>query len=270
LVTLSCLVSFLLAAQWWETTDPAQWDENQCLKILLDSPWVQESSLVRMRAGISRERPLSPGDRATLNTFGGLQFAKPMKPSIGNGEFGSSSDSSGEVGIYSGGESDFAVFFRVLITSAEPVQLAINRLRNLDGPKLTEMARLEERESPRFISVQVGYFSDPPGHNSLQEFIAVFRRETAESLRSRTYLAAHGLKVMVRPEVYSPPSETVPFPVFRFPRYDASGKPYFDGSGSSILFHTELDILDRGASQTHVIDVKFKTTNMKFKSNFAI
>ncbi len=178
-------MSLLLAAQWWETTDPAQWNEQQCLEVLQESPWVHETSVVRMRAGTFAERPFKPGDQSPRNKFGGEFWDEPMNPSIGNGEFGSSSDSTGELGTYSVGESDFADFFRVLITSAEPVQLAIDRLRSLDGPKLAEMARLEEREASRFISLQVGYFSDPPGHNSLQEFDAVFRRETAESLRRR-------------------------------------------------------------------------------------
>jgi hypothetical protein len=76
-----------------------------------------------------------------------------------------------------------------------------------------------------------------------------------------------------------------------FPRYDKSGKPFFDESSEIILFHSEFDIrgasdpgsggrnlqfgyrpdyADPGVASITVIDLKFKAGKMKFKGRLSI
>jgi len=272
---LACLASLLFAADFWESQAPGRWSERQCLKLLRDSPWVRDEVVTR----VSRVSPMSH------------PAALPTRSTFGNGEFGQSTGTAGDLGTGSIGDREVTNTFRVVFRSAQPIRLAAERLDALTGTDRTQSGTVAGTDPAEYVCVEISYFSNPPGHNSLVDVDSFFRRATVETLRNQTYLADKSLDVTIPLEAYRPPSDQEPAARFLFPRYDESGKPFFDESTKTILFHSELDIrgpngsgsggrnlqfryspdyTDPGAASNTVIDLKFKAGKMKFKGRLSI
>lgn len=166
-------------------------------------------------------------------------------------------------------ETTEIIYFRVL--SARPVRMALARLQLLERPDDEALRQQVEAflASPQGdqIVIQISYKGIPGTTPQLHELHRFFGQATLAAFHGNTTLSSKEVTVPIRE--YLPWGPDRPNAAFVFPRYDESGKPYFDGSEDSITLRSEFEVPMTDGTREYAIHVKMKPKEMVFQQEFA-
>lgn len=187
--------AFLLAKKFWEEKPYLEWNHDQAVSILLDSPWSQSQTFGQSQLSGARS-PASPGEPSS-----------PTSPE---------SNTSGPVprlGEIRSGDFSVSRQYYVRFQSASPVRMALARMAMLRGRVSEQQARqfVETAPFPGYIVVVV---SLAPGQERTE-----LDTVTTDLLKNSTYLLLKKSKQRVYLERYVSPQEAnANEGIFLFPR----------------------------------------------------
>jgi hypothetical protein len=211
----------------WKNKDPQAWDQKDVQKILNDSPWAKQ-----LQFGIAPDGSLS-SNVASVGSSGISEISGPAsggtKGGVGNG-----------AGPYPGTGSQAPVAatastpltkFTVCWRSSVTVREALVREKEL-AHLLPDAARREL--AAKYDSYQVAISGGD---------LRAFSRESAEALKTRSYLLARSAKQIIQPSnivVETRPDGSVLAVVFEFPKKSAAGEPTIAPNEKSVEFGTKV------------------------------
>lgn len=226
----------VLADDFWNKNPYMKWTAKQCDALITKSPWAIPYAL-------TSDNTPAPMSRAVISGAPAVSFPK------------------GDAG-----DHQVHLFLQIRFVTAQAIKAAIGRMRLLANPRHPSLSQEVEgylnQPPPGQIIVEVTFNSRPAGHSSLRPIEAFFRTNTLEQLRKKIYLSHSKSNTYLELIHYIPPGEGQPGALLFFPRYDESGKPYFDGAEKSILLRLETDFV--------VVEQEFYPKEMFFKGEFTI
>ena len=243
-VAVTLLAGILSAAEIWDKADYTAWSQKDCEQILAKSPWAFQyvhTNFYRPATNISA----GPGTTTDGETNAGFE---PQS-----------------------GERESRIIFQFVLLTAKPIRMARARMLLLQSPGMTAQAeQFINQPVGNEILVQVQYASRPPGISAIHDIQNYFRRATINDFQGNTFLTSSERKEPLHISRYEPPTEKNAFSVFVFPRFDASGKPYFNGKEKSITLRSDLKIpvAQRGGRESYSVFVKMEPKKMVLQNEF--
>lgn len=240
------LGGILGAADFWEKSEYTSWSQKDCEQMLTKSPWAFQyvhTNFYRTGTNI----PNSPG-------------------AVTEGEVGARTEPQS-------GERETRIIFQFILVSAKPTRMARARLMLLQSPNMTAQAeQFVNQPVSKEIPIQIQYASRPPGVSAIHDIQNFFRRATINDFQTNTFLTSSDSKEPIHISRYEPPNEKNAFGLFVFPRFDASGKPYFTGKEKSITLRSDLKIplAQRGGTENYSIFVKMEPKKMVLQNEFCM
>jgi hypothetical protein len=240
------LIAFpLLAAKFWDKTPYQKWSQEQCKKVLTNSPWVYRYNHGEYGVNTS-----------TFGTEGGFGEMAGRNPS--------------QIG---GGNRELVNTIQFRFVTSKAIKMAIGRLRLLQNP--TDLALKTEVDQyvnsvPEKIVVEVSVGGKPAGHHTIRELENFFRYVEFAALAQQTYLASSDRRVVVPIEKFMPLKEGDSAAFYIFPRFDEEGDPYFTGEEKAILLNTELDLSLTGGSRKYKIQYRAKRDSLKLAGELTL
>ena len=245
-VTLFFLGGILWAADFWEKADYTSWSQKDCEQMLTKSPWAFQyvhTNFYRPATNIS----------ASPETTTEGQASARLEPQSG--------------------ERETRIIFQFILVSAKPTRMARARLLLLQSPNMTAQAeQFVNQPASKEIPIQIQYASRPTGVSAIHDIQNFFRRATINDFQSNTSSTSSEFKEPIHISRYEPPTEKNAFGLFVFPRFDASGKPYFTGKEKSITLRSDLKIplAQRVGTESYNIFVKMEPKKMVLQNEFSM
>lgn len=243
-IALFSLGGILWAADFWGKAEYTSWSQKDCEQMVTKSPWAFQ--------------------------YAHTNFYRPAT----NISTGPSTTTEGEASAGfepQSGERESRIIFQFVLLTAKPIRMARARMLLLQSPGMTAQAeQFVNQPVGNEILVQVQYSSRPPGISAIHDIQNYFRRATINDFQGNTFLTSSEQKEPIHILRYEPPTEKNPFGLFVFPRFDASGKPYFTGKEKSITLRSDLKIpiAQRGGRENYSIFVKMEPKKMVLRDEF--
>lgn len=245
---------YLYGADFWEKKPYTEWSAKQCQKLLEDSPWAVRYT--DSDFGVNVNRFGTDGDLGTARE--GTLMGQDAQ----------------EADILRGGERQIVNVFHFRFVTAQPIRMAIARMRLLQSPNdqkvRDEVESYVNAAPPEQILVELNVFGEPAGHFSMREIENFYKVVQLPSLKAQTYLASDGREAVAELIGYMPPGAQSASALFVFPRFREDGKPIFAGDEKRIMLHTEVDLSLVGGDRKYTIQIPIKTKNMMFQGKLAI
>jgi hypothetical protein len=228
-------VALLLAADFWETKDPATWSASEIERILTDSPWAQAADVSFVG---DRSSPIGGGSRDRGSTFPGQGRRRSQRGggiSLPDGGWGTPFTTAG---LQSPGMGSFPVVVRW--SSARPVRRALQQV----GAE-----HIEERPDLLEDYYIVSLTHVPAGMARLSD--------TPERLRTAARLTPRGRATVLADRIEVRPQPGTPGIDLYFPR-------------SLRLTSADRNVVFELAADNYLVSAKFKPREMVYRGEFGL
>ncbi len=201
---------FILALSWtffakeyWETKVFGQWNEQEAMAMLTNSPWTKSTMLAGNYGGIATPRVLQPGGAS--NSGGDLIKGQGF-----------------------GGKDSISLYIRWY--SSTKVREALSRMAQLRGA-------LSEEQAAQFLKQPMPDYAIGISSPEMEPF----NQLTFDTIKSKTFLLSKKDKSKkIELKSYTPPKERQDnFAVFMFPK-STDGKPTVELADDEIIFMTQV------------------------------
>ena len=234
------------ALDFWQKADYTSWSQKECEQVLTKSPWAFQY------VHTNYNRPANNISAGPGSTTDGEASPRVEAQS---------------------GERETRIIFQFVLLSAKPTRMARARLMLLQSPDMTAQAeQFVNQPATKEIPIQVQYASRPPGISAIHDIQNFFRRATINDFQANTTLTSSEFKEPIHISRYEPPTDKNAFGLFVFPRFAASGKPYFTGKEKSITLRSDLKIpiAQRGGTENYNVFVKMEPKRMVLQNEFCL